>query len=89
MGEMAKFLSSWYKVRQNMSATAQDMPEEHYDWALFDGIWTFLHHLCPFLPLPLPPGLRRLAMQPTAMASFDRSPSDNYKIQENRCWRQA
>ncbi len=41
MDQLAGFLSGWEKVRQNLKATAQDMPEEHYDTAPFEGMWSF------------------------------------------------
>jgi len=41
MDALAGFLSGWEKVRQNTSASANDMPEEHYDAAPFDGMWSF------------------------------------------------
>lgn len=41
MNEISKFLGSWEKVRQNLLATAQDMPEEHYDGAPCEGIRSF------------------------------------------------
>ena len=41
MRELAGFLLSWEKIRQNLIATAQDMPEEHYDTAPFEGVRSF------------------------------------------------
>jgi len=41
MIEVTKFLEGWGKVRQNLIATAEDMPEEHYDTAPFEGIYSF------------------------------------------------
>src|SRR3990172_1212360 len=41
MNEIAKFLGGWGKVRQTLAATAQDMPEEHYDGAPYEGIRSF------------------------------------------------
>ena len=41
MNEVNKFVGSWEKVRQNLVATAQDMAEEHYDAAPFEGMMTF------------------------------------------------
>ena len=45
MNEMEQFLASWGKVRQNLIATAEDMPEEHYDTAPFEGIYSFRRQL--------------------------------------------
>ena len=41
LNPLARFLEGWEKVRQNTVSTAQDMPEEHYDAAPFDGMWSF------------------------------------------------
>ena len=41
MDEISRFLTGWEKVRKNTTATAQDMPEEHYDASPFEGMWSF------------------------------------------------
>ena len=41
MNELSRFLGGWGKLRDLVVATAQDMPEEHYDTAPFEGMWSF------------------------------------------------
>jgi uncharacterized damage-inducible protein DinB len=41
MNVLSNFLSSWEKVRQNTLSSAQDMPQEQYDTAPFEGMWSF------------------------------------------------
>jgi uncharacterized damage-inducible protein DinB len=41
MDALGRFLSGWEKVRQNTLACAQDLPEEHYETAPFEGMWSF------------------------------------------------
>jgi uncharacterized damage-inducible protein DinB len=41
MNELSRFLGGWGKLRELVVATAQDMPEEHYDSAPFEGMWSF------------------------------------------------
>jgi uncharacterized damage-inducible protein DinB len=45
MDRLAGFLNAWEKVRQNTAATAEDMPEEHYDAVPYEGMWSFRKQL--------------------------------------------
>lgn len=41
MSSLERFVDGWEKLRRATVATAKDMPEEHYDSAPFDGMWSF------------------------------------------------
>ena len=41
MDALGRFLNGWEKLRQITLACAQDFPEEHYESAPFDGMWSF------------------------------------------------
>ena len=49
MNAMARFLEGWEKLRHSVISTAQDMPEEHYDSAPFEGMWSFRKQLAHVL----------------------------------------
>jgi uncharacterized damage-inducible protein DinB len=49
MSALDRFVEGWEKLRQNTIATAQDMPEEHYDSAPFEGMWSFRKQLAHIL----------------------------------------
>ena len=41
MNALNRFVDGWEKLRHTTVTTAKDMPEEHYDAAPFEGMWSF------------------------------------------------
>ena len=41
LNQMEWFLAGWERVRQNVLRVAEDMPEEHYGYSLFEETRTF------------------------------------------------
>jgi uncharacterized damage-inducible protein DinB len=72
--QLSIFFSGWDKVRQNTTSAAVDMPEEHYDSAPFDGMWSFRKQVAHVLNVAdvLCDGLEQGAFDPSKFAQ------DNY-----------
>ena len=75
MDALGRFLSGWEKVRQNTLACAQDLPEENYDAAPFDGMWSFRKQVGHILNVEdvLMDGLEKGQFDPAKFAA------DNYR----------